>query len=175
MYNMKKLLLICLLATTLSSVFQSCGEEDKSKRVSPPATVKETIVSGNTITINYSKPSLNGRRVGKEIAEYDKVWRTGANEATTFEITEDAKIEGQPLTKGKYSLYTIPGEKAWTIIFNKTWDQWGTEHKETDDVLRVQVTPQKAPDYFEMMKFVVEKNGTVLLFWGDTMVGFKVE
>ena len=175
MYNVKRLLLFCLLATPLISLLLSCGEEDKSKRVSPPATATETIASGNTVTINYSRPSLKGRRIGKDIATFNEVWRTGANEATTFEITKDTKIQGQPLMKGKYSLYTIPGKEAWTFIFNKIWDQWGTEYKETDDVLRVQAKLQKAADYFEMLKFIIEKDGTVLLYWGDTMVGFKVE
>lgn len=168
---MKRFLIFVI---TLVSVLTAC-EDDKSKRTSPPATTSETIASGNTVTINYSRPSLKGRTIGKDIVPYDKVWRAGANEATTFEITKDAKIEGKPLPKGKYSLYTIPGEKTWTIIFNKTWDQWGTEYNEATDALRVQVTPRKAPDYVEILRFVVERDGTVLLFWGDTVVGFKVE
>ena len=171
---MKTSLIFALLVTLLFSVLQGC-EEDKSKRTSPPATASETIASGNTITVNYSRPSLKGRTIGKDIVPYDKVWRAGANEATTFEITKDAKIEGKPLQKGKYSLYTIPGEKTWTIIFNKTWDQWGTEYKEADDVLRVQVSPQMAPEYSERMRFVIEADGRVLLFWGDIVVGFNVD
>lgn len=172
---MKRFFIFSLLATILITTWQSCSPEDRSKRPSPPATDTETITSGNTVTINYSRPSIKGRKIGKDIAPFDKVWRTGANEATTFEITKDAKIEGKPLAPGKYSLYTIPGEKTWTIIFNKTWDQFGTEYKEADDALRVQVTPGEAPDFLEMMKFVIEKNGRVLLFWGDTVVAFQVE
>jgi hypothetical protein len=155
-------------------MLQGCAE-NKSTRISPPATTSETIANGNTITINYSKPSLKGRTIGKDIATYDKVWRTGANEATIFEIAKDAKIQGKPLKAGKYSLYSIPGAKTWTIIFNKTWEQWGTEYNEADDVLRVQVTPARAPEFLEIMKFIIEKDGTVLLFWGDTVVGFKVD
>ncbi|HEX8279275.1 MAG TPA: DUF2911 domain-containing protein, partial [Segetibacter sp.] len=132
---MKRFLLFSLLTAMFITILQACSE-DKSKRPSPPATATETTNSGNTITINYSRPSLKGRTLGKNIAPFGEVWRTGANEATTLEITKDAKIEGKPLPKGKYSLYTIPGEKTWTIIFNKTWDQWGTEYKEADDALR---------------------------------------
>ncbi len=172
---MKRFLIFYLLATTLISVLQGCSEENKSKRISPPATASDTITSGNIITINYSRPSVKGRTLGKDIATFDKVWRTGANEATTFEITKDAKIQGKTLSAGRYSLYTIPGEKTWTIIFNKTWEQWGTEYKEADDVLRVQVTPGEAPEFVEMMRFVIERNGRVLLFWGDTVVGFTVD
>jgi Protein of unknown function (DUF2911) len=171
---MKRFLLFSLLAAIFITMLQACSPEDKSKRPSPPATATETTASGNTITINYSRPSIKGRTIGKDIATFGEVWRTGANEATTLEITKDAKIEGKPLPKGKYSLYTIPGEKTWTIIFNKTWDQWGTEHKAADDALRVQVTPAKAPDFVEMLKFVIEKDGRVLLFWGNTSVVFQV-
>ncbi len=172
---MKRFLVFFLLASILITTLQSCSPEDKSKRPSPLTTDTETITTGNTVTINYSRPSLKGRKIGKDIAPFDKVWRTGANEAATFEITKDAKIEGKPLAAGKYSLYTIPGEKTWTIIFNKRWDQWGTEYNEADDALRVQVTPGEAPDFIEMMKFVIEKNGRVLLFWGGTVVAFQVE
>lgn len=172
---MKSSLIFSLLAIILITILQGCSPEDKSKRPSPSATATETITSGNTITINYSRPSLKGRKIGKDIATFDKVWRTGANESTTFEITKDAKIEGKALPAGKYSLYTIPGEKTWTVIFNKSWEQWGTEYKETDDALRVQVTPAQAPEFVEMMRFVIEKNGRVLLFWGDTVVAFQVD
>jgi hypothetical protein len=175
MYIAKTSLISSLLATILICLLFGCLEEDKSKRLSPPAKASETIANGNTITINYSKISLKGRTIGKDIAPFDTVWQTGENEATTFEITKDAKIEGSDLAKGKYSLYTIPGKKNWTIVFNKTWDQWGTEYNKDKDALRVQVTPAKAPDFVERMKFTIERDGRVLLFWGETVVGFKVE
>src|SRR4051794_786679 len=90
---MKKMLLFSLIATTL---FACAGnaQEDKSKRPSPPDKVTATTSNGNTITIDYSQPSVKGRAIGKEIAPYGKVWRTGANEATVFEISKDAKING---------------------------------------------------------------------------------
>jgi hypothetical protein len=173
MLNIKRVLLFLVFASTLFSL-PGCLE-DKSKRPSPPATTSETLANGNTIKIDYSRPSLKGRRLGKDIARFDSVWQTGDNEATTFEITKDAKIEGKPLKAGKYSLYTIPGKNTWTIIFNKTWEQWGMEYKQADDVLRVQVTPQEAPEFVERMKITIEKDGRVLLFWGDVVAPFKVE
>src|SRR4051812_19721569 len=115
---MKKTLMISLVATTLFSSMNCMGQEDKSKRPSPPATASATTSKGNTITIDYSQPGVKGRTIGKDIAPYNKVWRTGANEATVFQISKDAKIEGKyPLRAGKYGLYSIPGEKSWTIIF----------------------------------------------------------
>lgn len=175
MLTIKRSLIFPLFTIILFSVLPGCAEENKAKRPSPAATAKETIASGNTITINYSRPSLKGRTIGKDIVPFGKVWRAGANEATTFEISKDTKIEGKALSKGKYSLYAIPGKTTWTIIFNKTWDQWGTEYNEANDVVRVQVTPAKAPDFVEMMKFIIERDGRVLLFWGDIVVAFKVE
>ena len=174
MLKIKNIFAFTLSAIIFLAAFQSCMQEDKSKRISPPATASETISNGNTVTINYSKPSLKGRIIGKSIAPFDTVWRAGANEATTFEIAKDAMIEGKALPKGKYSLYMIPGEKTWTVIFNKMWDQWGTEYNQSLDALRVQVAPAKANEFFEMLRYVIENDGTVFLLWGDLMVPFKV-
>lgn len=173
---MKKILMASLVATTLFTSVKGFGQEDKSKRPSPPATASATTADGNKITIDYSQPSVKGRTIGKEIAPYGQVWRTGANEATVFEITKDAKIEGKyPLKAGKYGLYSVPGEENWTIIFNKTWKQWGTQYTEGDDALRVVVPTKKAPQATEKMTFQVSKNGMVTLLWGDKSVSFRVQ
>jgi hypothetical protein len=171
---MKKVLLFSLLASSLvsTSVF---SQQDKSKRPSPPDSVTQTVASGLTITINYSQPSVKGRTLGKEIAPYGKVWRTGANEATAFEISKDALVEGQPLSAGKYGLYTIPDENEWTVIINKGWSQSGLAYKEGDDVLRVKVKPTKAAAFTEKMTFTIDKTGKVSLLWADTQASFTVK
>lgn len=151
------------------------GQQDKSKRPSPPAKVSQTTTSGTTITIDYSQPGVKGRIIGKDIAPYGKVWRTGANEATVFEVNKPVKVEGKSLPAGKYGLYSIPGEKEWVIILNKTWNQWGTEYKEADDALRVNVKPGKAPKFTERMTFNIDKSGKVSLMWGDHEVNFNVK
>lgn len=174
--HMRKIFMASLVVTSLFTSVKGIAQQDKSKRPSPPATASATTASGNTITIDYSQPGIKGRTVGKEIAPYGKVWRTGANETTVFEITKDAKIEGKyPLKAGKYGLYSIPGEQNWTIIFNKTWKQWGTEYTEADDVLRVVVPTGKAPQMTERMTFQVSKDGKVTLLWGDKSVSFTVQ
>ena len=171
---MKKILVLTLIAGLFTGLNAS-AQQDKSKRPSPPAKVSETIASGATITIDYSQPSVKGRTIGKEIAPYGEVWRTGANEATVFEISKDVRVEGKMLSAGKYGLYTIPGAEKWTIIFNKTWDQWGTNYKEDEDALRVEVKPSKAATTTEQMTFNIAKNGTVSLLWGDKKVDFQVK
>lgn len=169
---MKKIL-TCIL---IISAFAASSQTDKSKRPSPPAIVTETIESGATITIDYSKPSVKGRTIGTDLEPYPgKVWRTGANEATVFETDKDIKVQGQPLPAGKYGLFTIANESEWTIIFSKTWKQWGTQYNEADDFLRVSTKAGKAEEFAEQMTFKISKDGTVWLLWGNVEVTFKVD
>ncbi|MGE5108655.1 MAG: DUF2911 domain-containing protein, partial [Sphingobacteriales bacterium] len=124
---MKKIIMKKGFVLALAGIFMSSiiwAQADKSKRQSPPATATGK-VKGATITINYSSPSVKGRKIWGDLVPYDKVWRAGANEATIFETDKDIKVEGKALAKGKYSLYAIPGEKEWTIIFNSATGQWG--------------------------------------------------
>lgn len=170
---MKKLLALTFATMLIGNI--AFAQKDKSKRTSPPAKVTETLNNGTVITIDYSQPSLKNRSIGKDIAPFGKVWRTGANEATSFEASKDVTIEGKPLPAGKYGLYTIPGEKEWTIIFNKAWDQWGTVYKQDLDQLRINVKPETAESLKERLTFEISKNGEVSLEWGETEVEFDVK
>ncbi|PQA53182.1 DUF2911 domain-containing protein [Siphonobacter curvatus] len=175
---MKKALLTLLVLCFAFVGFAQNQPEDKSKRPSPPAQAMGK-VNGKTITIEYSQPSVKGRDVwdkSGKIAPYGQVWRTGANEATTFETSGDLKVEGKKLPAGKYGLFTIPGEKEWTIIFNKTAQQWGAyKYQQTDDVLRVTVPARKAPQMTEKFTITVANSGTVSMAWANTLVDFKVK
>jgi len=168
--------LFLLLTLSVTTMLFACGQEDKSKRASPPAQAKQTISNGTTVTIDYSQPSVKGRTIGKDLEPMPgKVWRTGANEATVFEVNKAVKVEGQNLPAGKYALFTIANEGEWTIIFNKTWKQGGAfNYKEADDALRVKVKPGKAEKFSEKMTFLIGKNGIVTLLWGDIKVDFTV-
>jgi hypothetical protein len=177
---MKKVLTVLsmaglLLATTTLNAQEK--KEDKSKRPSPPAKVTETIASGAVISIDYSQPSVKGRTIGKDLEpKGNAVWRTGANEATIFETSKNVKINGQDLPAGKYSLFSIADGAQWTIIFNKTWNQWGAyDYKMAEDALRVKANAGKAAAFAEKMTFTIDKRGTVTLLWGDNKVDFKVE
>jgi hypothetical protein len=165
-----------LLAVATSSMLLACGQDDKSKRPSPPKQAKEKLASGALVTIDYGQPSVKGRTIGKDLEpKTGQVWRTGANEATVFEVSQAVKVEGKDLPAGKYALFSIANEGEWTIIFNKKAEQWGAyDYKEADDVLRVKVTPAKAAKFAEKMTFTIDKNGTVTLLWGDIKVDFKV-
>ena len=125
-------------------------------------------MNGATITINYSSPGVKGRQIWGALVPYDKIWRAGANAATIFETDKDIKVEGKDLKAGKYSLYAIPGEKEWTMIFNSQTGQWGikmdgsTTEDPAKDVLRVKVKPQKAKTMQERLTYKVDKNGFAL-------------
>mgnify|MGYP006289517411 CR=1 FL=1 len=156
---------------------QERGSEEA--RTSPNAAVSQTI--GTTeVRITYGRPSVNDRVIfaADGLVPYGEVWRTGANEATTFSVSDDVMIEGESLSAGTYSLYTIPGADSWTIIFNNTANQWGTNYDESNDALRVEVSPESG-DTREMMMFsftdVSNTAGTCVLHWAETRVPFEIE
>lgn len=169
---MKKLLSFAVFSGILLMSITAHAQEDKSKRPSPPATASATTAKGVEIKIDYSQPSVKGREIGKDVEPMKgKVWRTGANEATVFEVNKDVTIDGKSLKAGKYGFYSIWNGDSWTLIFNKTWNQWGTEYKEADDALRVTVKNVKPAQPSEKMTFGVDKTGKVTLAWGN--VGFN--
>lgn len=170
-------LLLTLVALLMTSLIWAQG--DKSKRPSPPATATGK-VNGATITIDYSSPGVKGRKIWGDLVPYDKVWRAGANEATLFQTDKDITVEGKSLKAGKYSLYAIPGEKEWVIIINSKTGQWGVNNDESttevpaDDVLRVNVKPEKSAAFNERMKFVVDSKGFALE-WENLKVPVSVK
>lgn len=175
---MKKLFLLTTLSgLLLSTVSLKAQEEDKSKRPSPPAMVRQTLQTGAIITIDYSQPSLKGRTMGKDVEPMKaQVWRAGANEATVFEVNKNVTVEGKPLPAGKYALFMIANEDAWTVIFNKTFNQWGAyDYKEADDALRVKVKPAKRVTPSERLTYTISKEGTVALNWGTLEVPFTIQ
>lgn len=162
--------IVLLMITGLFSAFTACAQ-----RPSPPAKVSETTSAGVKITIDYSQPAVKGRTIGKDIAPFGKVWRTGANEATWMEVSKDVKVEGKALKAGRYGIWTIPGEKEWTIIFNSKSNISGTEYSQADDVMRVVVKAGKSASFSERMTFKIAKTGLVSLVWGDHQVNFNVK
>ena len=165
---------ILVLATTMPTLAQ---RGSGAARPSPNAGVSQTI--GTTeVTISYGRPGVKGRTIWGKLVPYGQVWRAGANEATKITFSGDVLIEGQKLSKGAYSFYTIPTEGEWTLIFNKVADQWGTIYDTDQDALRAQVKPQTA-GHTEWMGFSFEglsaNAATVVLSWGKIKVPFKVE
>jgi tetratricopeptide (TPR) repeat protein len=131
------------------------------------------------ITISYSRPLVKGRPIWGKLVPYNEVWRTGANENTIIKFTDDVTIEGKPLAKGTYALFTIPGENQWTVIFSKVHTAWGSfTYNQADDALRVTVKPQ-ATELREAMAFdfddVKADSAVATLRWEKVAVPFKVD
>src|SRR5438876_1248992 len=163
----KSILALALIAFPLAAQ-QTPAPQLRTPRASQKQVVTQT-VGFTDVTITYSRPGVKGRQIWGGLVPYDKVWRTGANEATTISFSDDVMINSQPLPKGTYSLHTIPGRDSWTIIFNKTANQWGSfNYDAAQDALRVTVKPEKA-DFREWMSFDVPQlstdSATVALRW----------
>lgn len=130
-------------------------------------------IAGVTVVVEYGRPSVAGRAIWGSLVPYGQVWRTGADEATTITFDKDVAIEGKPLAKGTYALFTIPTESTWTVIFNKTAKQWGAfKYDAAQDALRVTVTP-RAGEPVEALDFVIEGDQLVLR-WEKLQVPIRI-
>src|SRR5215210_2048879 len=132
---MRKLTTLALC--TLFAATAAFAQEPK-KPLSPPAKAEAT-VKGKKVTIDYSAPSRRGRAIMGELVPYGKVWRTGANAATTLTTESDVMIGAIHVPAGTYTLFTIPGEKEWTLIVNKQTGQWGLAYDESQDLGRTKL------------------------------------
>lgn len=152
----KKIQLLFIALVTVTFV------NAQNKPASPAASATGKI-NGATISINYSSPSVKGRVIWGELVPFNKIWRAGANAATTIELDKDLVVEGQKLPAGKYSFFVIPNEKECVIIFNKVAKLSGTNnYNEKEDQLRVTVKPKVADSSTESLVYTVNKNSIVL-------------
>jgi hypothetical protein len=138
--NIKRYLLCAFMGLIF---YQAAAQELKNKipAISQGQRIEQDFGLG-TISVKYYRPNTKGRKIFGAIEPYGVVWRTGANNATVITLTDTIAVEGQTLAPGSYSLFSIPGADEWTIIFNKTIDQWGAySYDEKQDVLRVKVKP----------------------------------
>lgn len=148
------------------------AQADQSTRPSPLVEVHGAFEEAE-IAIAYSSPAVKGRTIWGDLVPYDKVWRTGANEATTFETDQPIQIQDTILPAGKYGLFAIPGELEWTWIFNSVWDQWGAfKYDKEKDVLRVKAVPQPSSVFHERMNFVIDEK-SISLQWENLTISLN--
>ncbi len=172
---MKKILLALALVLSLSFNAQL-----KIPQASPLSKVEQAIGLTN-VSVNYNRPSAKGRTVFGELVPYGKTWRTGANENSIVNFSEDVTINGSALAKGKYSLYTVPKADMWEIIFYKTIDNWGLpeEWKESNIVLKVNAKPETTNKLIETFTIsfgnITVESAHLELAWERTMVNVKIE
>lgn len=173
---MKRMIFSMIMMSALGAFAQS--SDFKMPMPSPTTTVQQTF-STSYIGIEYSRPSTNGRAIFGSLVPYGNVWRTGANSASKISFGEDVALNGIPVPAGSYSLYTIPGEKVWTIILNKNTGNWGTSgFDKKDDVAEfkvpVQVTSDKTETFTISVDNITSKSCELALSWANTRVPIKV-
>jgi hypothetical protein len=141
---------------------------------SPPGRAIFNFADGKQITIDYSRPSMRGRKIMGELVPYGFVWRTGANSATSFITQTELDFAGSRVPAGKYTLYTIPGEHIWTIIINRQTGQWGTIYNGDMDLVRVNVQPVQLMQPVDQFTIFFQNRGpmagTLKLEWEKTSV-----
>lgn len=166
---MKKLIALFLISTfTLNFTLA------QKNRASPKESTKGKIDQLD-VTIVYGSPSVKGRVIWGELVPFDKIWRAGANEATTFEFSKDVEIENKKLPAGKYSFFIIPNVEKSTLIFNNDANQWGAYNYNIDkDQLRVDVKPSISSDQIEKLVYEIDQSN-ILLKWSNWGISFDVK
>ncbi len=177
---MRKLVTITALALALvfstSATAQEFGGIDKSPAdiAAFPSSYKE---ADKLVRVTYSRPQLKGRSMA-ELAPTGKVWRTGANEAVEIVFYKDAKVGGTDVKAGAYSLFTIPGEKEWTVILNSKLNQWGAyTYDESADMARVKAPASKGGESLEAFSIAfkdADGGAELVMGWGTTRVNLPV-
>jgi len=195
--------LFALVVVTVGAL--SATAQVRTPRPSQKASVMQTI-GVTDVTITYSRPGVKGRKIWGDplpgqvesvkgeatldnqnvrpkdaaIVPWGHVWRAGANEATTFQVTDDVLINGQKLPAGSYSLHTIPTKDEWTIVFNGTANQWGSfDYDAAKDTLRVKAKPQWGNENKEWLEYsidpVTDDSAQVNIRWEKVTVPFTVK
>jgi len=146
---------VILLASSLG--FAQMGDKN---RPSPPASATCDLGNGNTIKTDYSSPRMKGRKIFGDLVPYGEVWRTGANEATTFVTSAEVEVGGKTVPAGSYTIFTVPNPDKWTLIINKKTGEWGIPYKyQSDELVRVDMKASKLSSPVEDFTISYAKSG----------------
>jgi hypothetical protein len=145
---------------------------------SPPAKATCDLGGGKTITTDYSSPRMRGRKIYGDLVPFGEVWRTGANDATTFVTSSDVVVGGTTVPAGSYTIFTVPNADQWKLIVNKKTKEWGIPYKyESDELARVDMRVSKLPSPLEDFTISYEKTGsgcTMHLDWETTRASVEI-
>lgn len=172
---MKQLLLSAICA---ASILMAEAQQLKTPQPSTTQTFKQDFGLGS-IELSYSRPNMKGRKIFGDLVPFDKVWRTGANGATTLTFTDEVTIGGTKIPAGKYGLLTIPSATEWTVIISKQTDVTSpTAYKQEMDVVRVMAKPMTLPWSFETFGISIENikdnSCELMMAWDKTLISFPI-
>ena len=148
------------------------GSAQMGGKASPAAKATCDLGGGKSITVDYSSPRAKGRKIFGGLVPYGEVWRTGADEATTFVTTADLMVGGTHVPAGNYTIFTVPNQNKWTLIINKKTGEWGIPYKyESDELARVDMKVSAAPALIENFIIAFDKAAsgcTLRMEWENT-------
>jgi len=184
---MKKIALIAALlfaiATLASAQMKMSNDKTKANRPSPPASAKCAFSDGKTIKIDYSSPRAKGRKIFGEASEqalvpYGQIWRTGANEATTFVTDANVTVGGKAVPAGSYTLFTVPKADSWWLVISKGTGEWGTKYPgEKEDLVRVPMKVSKNGPPMENFLIAFDQAGSTCKLrveWETTVASVEI-
>jgi len=182
---MKKVVLLTALLfaiPTLGSA-QMGMSKDKSKRPSPPASAECKFSDGKTIKLDYSSPRAKGRKIfgaasEKALVPFGEIWRTGANEATTFVTGANVTVGGKDVPAGSYTIFTVPKADGWVLVISKKTGEWGTDYPgEKEDLTRVPMSVSKTAAPVENFTIAFDQAGskcTLRMEWENTRASVEI-
>lgn len=182
---MKKFVLIAVAVfavATLASA-QMGDSKDKSKRPSPPASAECKLTDGKTVKIDYSSPRAKGRKIfgttdEKAVVPYGQIWRTGANESTTFVTDANLKVGGKDVPAGSYTIFTVPNADEWWLVISKKTGEWGTDYPgEKEDLVRVPMKVSKNGPPVENFLIAFDQGGSkckLRMEWETTVATVEI-
>ena len=154
------------------------GRQDKKQLPSPPAKAMCKFADGKMITVDYSSPRMRGRKIFGDLVPYGKVWRAGANEATTFVTDTDLIVGGKNVPAGNYTLFTLPTQDKWTLIISKKTGEWGIPYPGDEfDFARMDMKVSTLPSPLENFTISFDQAGdscTMKLDWEKTRASIDI-
>ena len=177
------LIAVSLFAVAMFASAQMNMSDDKSKRPSPPASAACKFSDGKTIKIDYSSPRAKGRKIFGEASEkalvpYGQIWRTGANDATTFVTDTNVTVGGKAVPAGSYTIFTEPKADAWSLVISKKTGEWGTDYPgEKEDLVRVPMTVSKTSAPVENFTIAFDQTGSkcaLRIEWENTRASVEI-
>jgi len=177
------LIAVSLFAVAMFASAQMNMSDDKSKRPSPPASAACKFSDGKTIKIDYSSPRAKGRKIFGEASEkalvpYGQIWRTGANDATTFVTDTNVTVGGKAVPAGSYTIFTVPKADAWSLAISKKTGEWGTDYPgEKEDLARVPMSVSKTSAPVENFTIAFDQAGgkcTLRMEWENTRASVDI-
>ena len=170
---------LCILVAIAIAALAAIMVAQGSKPASPPGEATVKFDDGKSVAIQYSRPSMRGRKIFGGLVPYDEVWRTGANAATSLKTDVALDIGGASVPAGGYTLYTLPDANRWKLIINKQTGQWGTHYDQSQDLARIPMNLTQRPAGLELFTISFEKTGgdsaILKLEWENTIASVVVK